>query len=133
MSYVSKWKGKYVNFNSSDPSAIGQCADSGFIFNHHDLVKQMEWRGDRLVWTGFLRGKPYIDTPQEQSRPPLVKADPVPIKDPRIIQTGQPATFARTPGQVAPQDPPFHTDPNTPAAAPYDQLVAKLEAYNWNS
>jgi len=112
MSWVNKWKGKHVIINPEKPSALGVCDDSGFDFNHKDLVKQMEWRGNNLVWTGLMVGKPYLDIPQEQNRPPLVKADPKPVKDARL--------------------PTPYTDPEYPQVAPYDQLVAKLRTTNWN-
>jgi hypothetical protein len=86
MSWVKKWQGKRVRINVSDPVAIAQCDYTDFSFNHGDLVKQMEWRGDRLQWTGYMVARPYLDVPNEQLRPPPVKADPYPIKDPRLPQ-----------------------------------------------
>ena len=87
MSWVNKWKGKYVTIDPNNPSALGVCSESGFTFNHKDLVKQMEWRGNALVWTGFLVGKPYLDVPNEQTRPPLVKGDPQTIKNPSLPES----------------------------------------------
>jgi len=112
MSWVEKYKSKYVVIDPKKPAALGECDDSGFTFNHKNLVKQMEWRGDNLVWTGFLRGKPYLDVPQEQNRPPLVKADPRPITNPRL--------------------PTPYNDPEYPPVPSYNQLVAKLNNLNWN-
>ncbi len=77
-------KGKYVKVNKTHPNAVGVCDRSGFVFNHKDLCKQYEWRGNRLVWTGFLVGRPFLDKPQQQFRPPLTKADPYSIKNPRF-------------------------------------------------
>lgn len=84
MGWQRRYKGKYVKVNKDSPSALGVCDQSGLLFNHKDLVKQMEWRGDRLVWTGFLVGKRFLDKPQEQHRPPPVKDDPKSIKDARF-------------------------------------------------
>jgi hypothetical protein len=112
MSWVNRWKGKYVTIDHKYPSALGICDESGFVFNHKDLVKQMEWRGDALVWTGFMVGKPYLDVPNEQNRPPLVKNDPRPVMNPRL--------------------PSPYTDPEVPVVLPYNQLVAKLNTTNWN-
>ncbi len=80
-------KGKYVRINPSNPEALGVCDYSGFYFNRKDLVKQMEWRGNALVWTGFLVGRPFADKPNEQNRPPILPPDPVPVQMPRPMQT----------------------------------------------
>lgn len=80
-------KGKYVGSIDTDhPEALAICDSSGFIFKRKDLVRQMEWRGDRLAWTGFLVGKPYLDKPNAQLKPPHLKPDPVPVRDPRLPQ-----------------------------------------------
>jgi hypothetical protein len=112
MSWVNRWKGKYVNIDPTNPSSLGICDDSGFTFNHKDLVKQMEWRGNNLVWTGLMVGKPYLDMPNEQNRPPLVKDDPRPVKNPRLPES--------------------YTDPEANQVLPNNQLVAKLNNFHWN-
>ena len=83
-------KGKHVQIDTSFPEGLGICDYTGFVFNHKDLVKQMEWRGNGLIWTGYMVGKPYLDTPNEQLRPPILPPDPVPLKLPR---PKQPETF----------------------------------------
>jgi hypothetical protein len=112
MSWINRWKGKYVVIDPKNPAALGQCDDTDFTFNHKDLVKQMDWRGDNLVWTGLLVGKPYLDVPQEQNRPPLVKADPRPVTNPRL--------------------PVPYTDPNANQVLSNTQLTAKLNSFHWN-
>lgn len=107
MAWVNKWKGKHVIIDPENPSALGECDDSGFTFNHKDLCKQMQWRGDSLVWTGLMVGKPYLDTPNEQDRPPLTKADPKAIINPR------------------PSSP--YLDPEYPAAGSYKRIEKQLE------
>lgn len=79
-------KGKHVTIDVTNPDALGICDYSRFVHNRRDLLKQMEWRGDALVWTGFYVGKTYLDQPNEQLRPPILPPDPVPIKDPRPMQ-----------------------------------------------
>lgn len=112
MSWTNRWKGKNVVINPKNPAALGVCDDSGFDFNHKDLVKQMDWRGDNYVWTGLMVGPQYLDKPQEQNRPPLVKTDPRPVKNPR---------------------PPIpYTDPEVPTVLPYPQLLTKLLTTNWD-
>lgn len=113
MSWTNKWKSKYVVIDPKNPAALGECDDSGFTFNRKDLVKQMEWRGDNLVWTGLMVGKPYLDVPQEQNRPPLVKADPRPVTNPRL--------------------PTPYTDPEANQVLPNNQLTAKLNNFHWGS
>lgn len=78
--------GKHVRIDPTSPEAWGICDYSGFPFLVKDLVKQMEWRGNALVWTGFLVGRPYVDTPNEQNRPPILPPDPIPVKMPRLPQ-----------------------------------------------
>jgi hypothetical protein len=107
MSWCNKWKGKYVTIDPKNPSALGQCDESGLTFNHKDLYRQMEWRGNNLVWTGFLVGKPYLDVPNEQNRPPLIKDDPKPIKNSR---------------------PPLpYTDPESPLVTQFPEILIELE------
>jgi len=113
MSWVNKWKGKYVTIDPNNPSALGVCDESGFTFNHKDLVKQMEWRGNALIWTGFMVGKPYLDVPNEQTRPPLVKDDPRPVTNPRL-----------------PMD---YTDPESNPVLSNEQLIAKLNNIHWGN
>ena len=42
---------------------------NGFVYNCADLVRQKEYRGDSLVWTGLMVGGDELDEPQEQLRP----------------------------------------------------------------
>lgn len=80
--------GQFVKKGIREP--IGVCDYSGFWFSKSDLVKQKEWRGNSLVWNGFLVGKPFADVPNPQARPPIVKNDPQPVDNPRPMgQQGQ--------------------------------------------
>ena len=107
-----KYKGKYVRIDPKNPNALGVCDDSGFVFNHKDLCKQMEWRGDNLVWTGLMKGRPYLDVPSEQNRPPKVNRDPIPVANPRL--------------------PTPYTDPESNPVLPHDQLMIKLNQVHWS-
>lgn len=78
--------GKYTRIDPSNPTARGVCDYTGFWFNRTDLVRQMEWRGNSLEWTGFYVGRPFLDVPNEQNRPPILPPDPVPIKEPRTLK-----------------------------------------------
>jgi hypothetical protein len=112
MSWVQRWKSKYVTITPKNPSGLGVCDRSGFTFNHKDLVKQMEWRGNNLVWTGLMVGPPFIDVPSQQNRPPIVKNDPKTLKNPRL-----------------PKD--YISPEGNPVAAP-NVLLNKLNNLNWN-
>lgn len=81
MSYQPK--GKFVTIDPDNPEALGICDYSGIIFMRKDLCRQMEWRGDQLVWTGFYVGQPFVDKPNQQNRTPILPPDPVPVLDPR--------------------------------------------------
>lgn len=107
MGWVNRWKSKYVSIDINNPDALGECDYSGFTFNRRDLHKQYEWRGNNLVWTGFMVGKPYMDKPNEQNRPPAVKDDPRAISDPR--------------------PPTPYPDPEYPVTGTYRQIEEKLE------
>ena len=65
-----------------DPISVGRCDKSNFIVPRDELVRQMEWRGDRLVWTGFMVWSRFADAPNPQLRPPKLGADPVPLQFP---------------------------------------------------
>lgn len=93
--------GKHVSIDESNPDALGICDYTGFVHNRRDLVQQMEWRGNAIVWTGLFVGRQYADKPNEQLRPPILPPDPVPVRFPRVQQPtiitwsqGQPNTWA---------------------------------------
>lgn len=78
MTLINRKSGKYVKKGSME--AIKICDYSGFYFSESDIVQEKEWRGNNLVPTGFWVGKPYLNTPQPQNRPPRVSNDPQPVK-----------------------------------------------------
>jgi hypothetical protein len=84
MTYNFYGKGFPASTGNIEPTGI--CDGTGFLHRKRDLVKQMEWRGNRLVWTGFLVGKDYVDTPNEQLRTPVLPPDPIPVRQPRPYQ-----------------------------------------------
>ena len=112
MSWVQRWKSKYVTIDPKNPSGLGVCDRSGFVFNHKDLIKQMEWRGNNFVWTGLMVGNPYLDKPCVQNRPPIVKDDPKPLKNPRL-----------------PKD--YQSTETNPVDS-YNKLLVKLNNVHWN-
>jgi hypothetical protein len=70
------------------PKATGQCDYSGFVVPYSELVKQMEYRGNALVWTGFLVWNRFADKPNPQLLDPILPPDPVPLKNPRPVFVG---------------------------------------------
>lgn len=104
--------GKYVTVSWDDDEGVKVCDYTGFVFNESDTVKQRDWRGNLLVYTGMIVGERFADKPQEQNRVPLPKNDPYPIKDPRL-----PANYV---------------DPNNNPVPSPPQLLAKLRNFNWN-
>jgi hypothetical protein len=49
----------------------------------HDLVKQYQYHGQSLVWTGFWVHKNYVDKPSPWMKTIILKADPVPVREPK--------------------------------------------------
>lgn len=134
MSYFPK--GKYVHTNNDFPEALGICDYTGFRFNHNDLVKQMEWRGNALVWTGFMVGRPFVDVPNEQARPPILPPDPVPVRLPRppkpTVYTWATANFNTFGGDTINQfSDTFGIFDGTPALPPVQRSQA-LNTFNWS-
>jgi hypothetical protein len=128
-------KGKFVSIDTDNPEALGICDYTGFVFPRKDLVRQMEWRGEDLVWTGFYVGRPFADKPNEQNRTPILPPDPVPVLEPRPqffsnityntdfnIWNQDPYTWGSDIGQMI----------NVPAL-PENQRLQQLQTYNWGS
>lgn len=51
---------------------------SGFLYNTCDMVKQMEWRGNKLQWTGLMVGHDEVDTPNQNLKPFKSRIEGVP-------------------------------------------------------
>lgn len=73
----------YARTDPRAPRAKGVCDDCGRWFLHSRLLRQMEYRGTALEWTGFFKCRECLDKPQDQLRPILLPPDPVPIMNPR--------------------------------------------------
>lgn len=67
--------------------AVGVCDRSGFVYNLSDLVKQMDYMGDTLKWTGLMVGRDQLDQPNYQNKPFKAKIEGVlpPNNRPNII------------------------------------------------
>lgn len=75
--------GKYTKMSMRDPRGIARCDYSGLMVRHADLVKQMQYRGTGLVWTGLMVSPKFSDLPNAQDLIPLIRLDPVPLINPR--------------------------------------------------
>lgn len=111
MGVLTKFAPKNYKYNKNNPQSYGVCDYSGFIFPHCDLIKQKDWRGNNYVWTGLMVGKPFIDKPQPQNRPPMPSTDPNPV------------TNSRPPSN--------YIDPESNPVLPSNQLMNKLNNFNW--
>jgi hypothetical protein len=129
--------GKHVRIDADSPKALGICDYTGFVHNRIDLVRQMEWRGNALVWTGFYVGKTYADRPNEQLRPPILPPDPVPVREPRLQQptlvtwsNNQPAVWVQLPiyDWVS-----WSGSEDGIPCLPQRQRLLQLRQYNWRS
>lgn len=98
--------GRWVRINPNSPDAVARCDRSGLICNYNDLVKQMDYRGLGLVWTGLYVNKYFADVPNPQSLNPVIKPDPVPVEHPRPWQTTQ-ATWTNQTGEWQNQESPI--------------------------
>lgn len=79
----TKNKGKYTHMSKNNPRAIARCDMSGLMVQHASLIRQMEYRGTGLVFTGFYVHPKFADTPNPQNLTPRIKLDPPPIRNPR--------------------------------------------------
>ena len=129
-------KGKYVRVDIDNPRALGICDHSGFVFNRCDMVKQYQYIGDSLQWTGLIVGKPFADVPNEQARPDILPPDPIPVLYPRPPQ-GQQMTWSNS-------NLPIFSLIQTPFASlgatedgvqapPVPQAVLEFEHFSWSS
>lgn len=129
--------GKHVRIDIDAPSALGICDKTGFVHNRRDLVRQMEWRGNALVWTGFYVGRQYADAPNEQLKPPILPPDPVPVMEPRLQQptivtwsNGQPALWGALP--IYSWDSWAGCEDGIPCL-PEAQRLTLLQNFNWST
>ena len=94
--------GKYTKMRLRDPRGIARCDYSGLMVRHADLVKQMQYRGTGLVWTGLMVSPKFSDVPNAQELIPLIRLDPVPLQNPRTdSQVDAQQTIATSTGEIS--------------------------------
>jgi hypothetical protein len=74
---------RYGFVDRTNPEASARCDRGGEIRKHHQLRREMIWAGARLVWNGMLCCDKHIDVPNPQDRLLVLRADPVPVENPR--------------------------------------------------
>ena len=90
---------RYGAIDRNNPEASARCDRGGEIRKISELMPEMMWAGDRLVPNGFYCCRFHIDKPNEQSRPSLLRADPVPVRNPRPDIDAQNFTLTAPIGQ----------------------------------
>lgn len=71
--------GRWLKIRPRDPRARAICDVSNTECMHDDLVPQMAYRGQGLVWTGALVNKRFVDRPNMQEMTPIIPPDPIPV------------------------------------------------------
>lgn len=80
---MSRAGGKFFKPDPANPIAPAQCDRCERVVAHPSLIKQMEYMGRTLRWTGSFVCPRCVDRPQPQSVPKIVGPDPLPVKNPR--------------------------------------------------
>lgn len=70
-----------------DQNAKAQCDRTGLICRKKDLVRQMEYNGTGLYWTGLYVHKSVAYTPNPASLVPPILKDPKPVLNTRVPYT----------------------------------------------
>lgn len=81
-----RYRSRFPRVDPSHPEAWGRCDNTGLPVMNSDRVKQMQYVGHSLVWTGLIVDRNEYDEPNPALMPPKLKPDPIPIKDPRYFK-----------------------------------------------
>lgn len=76
---------QYGHVDPSNPEAAGRCDRGGEVRKRSELRREMIYAGGQLVWNGFLCCDQHRDRPQPQEALLVLKADPVPVLQPRPL------------------------------------------------
>lgn len=85
----NRYRGRIPYVDPDNPQSWGKDDYTGLPVMHTDLVKQMEFIGNGLAWTGFMVHYKDYSQPNPQKIPPRLKPDPVPIPNPRYLKLTQ--------------------------------------------
>lgn len=84
-----RYRGLIPIIDQWNPDAFGRDDNTGLPVMHGDMVKQMEYIGNGLAWTGFMTHYKNADQPNPQLMPPRLMVDPVPVSNPRYLKMQQ--------------------------------------------
>lgn len=73
-----------ASVSARNPRAFGICDRCGFLYNHHELQWQYDYRGAALMNIRILVCETCLDVPQNQLRNIILPADPTPIMNARV-------------------------------------------------
>ncbi len=133
---MTNYHGRHVTVDFNNSEALGICDRTGFPYLRKDLVKQMEWMGDSLQWTGFYVGYDVLDVPNQQNRPPPAIGDPFPVREPRPYQpTDIVFSNIATPWhEITVMSYASWTGVfNGVISPPINQVINELENFNWGA
>lgn len=71
--------------DSKRPQAFGVCDRCATVYNLVDLGYEEDWRGNRIMRTGFRVCRSCMSIPAPFLRTVILPPDPVPVKDPRPL------------------------------------------------
>lgn len=96
---MTRYRGRIPIVDPDNPRPWGRDDITGLPVMHDDMVKQMEFIGTGLAWTGFLVHHSDADQPNPQLMPPRLPIDPVTISNPRFFKLPKllPPPFIATP------------------------------------
>jgi hypothetical protein len=66
-----------------NPRAFAECDSCGVWYNRDQLVRDMQYSGTRLFWTGYFVCPTCNDKPNAQFLNPILPGDPKPVIEPR--------------------------------------------------
>ena len=90
----TRFYGKYVK-NQCNPVSFSDLG--GQYFNTDDMIKQMDYRGNQLAWTGLMVGKRFADIPNPQNKSFKPKKESTTVPNLRIN-----SNFTATPALLLP-------------------------------
>lgn len=86
----------HAKLDPRSPLAFANCDCCGFLYRRVDLRAQTEWRGNKILPTGYLHCDTCWDRPNPTLRPIVLPPDPVPVNQPRKEADAKLATFDET-------------------------------------
>lgn len=82
---MTRYRSRMPRVNPQHPDAWGRCDLSGLPVMHADMVKQYEYLGRTLSWTGWIVNRMEADEPNPSLMPPKLFPDPLPVPNPRYF------------------------------------------------